>query len=276
MLICDNLTIAREGNILLKDVGFTLFPGALLVLQGSNGAGKTSLLEAIAGIREPQKGEMYYDTRVSYLGHKLAIKPQLTIAENLIFWSSLYESELMISAALHYFQLQDYVDTPCKNLSAGMLKRVSLARIMSCASNIWLLDEPETNLDDFAKKRLIQMVEIESDTQYKLQQQLVELWSQIAKSHSSLGKYVTRIKLLEQKIQQIRDNLAKMVSAEEYNAMLKHSKELTNNISKLINSEEDFQKLKNELIDLTKTIQTQKQLREECKLIYEEIENYDK
>ncbi|MFV9875460.1 MAG: heme ABC exporter ATP-binding protein CcmA [Rickettsiales endosymbiont of Dermacentor nuttalli] len=164
MLSCSNLTVESNYNTLFKDLGFSLLPGSLLILRGNNGSGKTTLLKLIAGITSPTKGSIvleYYNefNLINYIGHKNALKTELSVIDNLIFWSELYQTPELILPALTYFGLMDIQNIPCYRLSAGWQKKVALARLMACHSYIWLLDEPENNLDNASKQLLYNLIE---------------------------------------------------------------------------------------------------------------------
>lgn len=146
--------------------------GCILVLKGSNGTGKTSLLKIISGLIPPKKGEILYNNQpvkkyydeycslIEYVGHQNALKQDLTVIENIEFWSKMKESVELIPAALKYFGLSDYADIPCYKLSAGWQRKVALARLMACNSKLWLLDEPFANLDSESQVMLQNLISI--------------------------------------------------------------------------------------------------------------------
>ena len=82
---------------LFSGIAFTIEPGGVLLVRGPNGAGKSSLLLALAGILRPEAGQIEFSTgderpgeALHFLGHLNAVKPRLTLAENLRFWVDLY------------------------------------------------------------------------------------------------------------------------------------------------------------------------------------------
>jgi heme exporter protein A len=167
MFSCNNITIAYE-HVILKDIGFSLYPGAIILLKGPNGSGKTSFLRGIAGLKSLKSGTMLWDdfdlrdnpTIINYIGIKNAIKPSLTVLDNIKFWAELRGYPELVFAALSYFKLMDIIDTPCNQLSSGWNKRVALARLLCSPSLLWLLDEPETHLDEEGKKLLDNLINI--------------------------------------------------------------------------------------------------------------------
>lgn len=161
MFCIENILVTRGNNTLFQGVGLTLFPGSLLVVQGDNGCGKSSFLLALAGLLQTGEGragwrekgadfeeEYIFRQRMLYIGHQNAIKPELTVVENIRYWASLFDSDLLVPAAISYFGLEDYAHTRCGKLSAGWQRRVALARLVAIPSSIWLLDEPMSNLDE--------------------------------------------------------------------------------------------------------------------------------
>lgn len=156
MLICDQVSLSASAQQVFCKASFTLFPNSITYLRGSNGSGKSSLLRMIAGIQKPNSGTISffgYDINniekpyANYIGHNIGVKDELTVLENIKIWSRLYNSESLISAALHYFGLVDIMDTKAYTLSAGNRQKIALARLLSCESDIWLLDEVDAHLD---------------------------------------------------------------------------------------------------------------------------------
>ncbi len=148
------IAVDRGGRRVVAEVGFTLSPGEILVLRGPNGAGKSSLLRAVAGLTPLAAGRITLDgaaeveariERLVYAGHLDAIKPQLTVAENLAFWARLGGGDA--GAALDRFGLSPIADRRAGICSAGQRRRLGLARLMLADRPLWLLDEPTVSLD---------------------------------------------------------------------------------------------------------------------------------
>jgi heme exporter protein A len=171
MITLENISCARAGRTLFRNVGYTIGDNSVLVIRGENGSGKTTLLETIACLRRPLEGKILYankDVRgenyqeycdiIGYVGHQSAVKQQLTVKENIEFWAKLKSNMQAVAAALTFFGLDEYTDKLCGTLSAGYQKRVALARLMVTNSEIWLLDEPFTNLDDEGKEALSTLI----------------------------------------------------------------------------------------------------------------------
>ena len=135
-----------------------------MALMGPNGSGKSSLLRLIAGLLRPSAGRILLHggaadqtipEQAHYLGHLDALKPSLTVAENLDFWTSyLGEGASPIDSALSAVELGGLADLPATYLSAGQRRRLSLARLIAVPRPIWLLDEPTSALDTASQARL--------------------------------------------------------------------------------------------------------------------------
>lgn len=166
ILEARNLCCVRDDRVLFESLDFTLETGQILLLEGENGAGKTSLLRILCGFREPDTGNIFwqgeeidrtrYHTDMAYVGHMDGIKKELTVSENLKLSLSLGQpGKLTIAQALNKVKLNGYDDTLVQALSAGQKRRLSLARLLITHNILWILDEPFTSLD----KQGIQLIE---------------------------------------------------------------------------------------------------------------------
>jgi heme exporter protein A len=154
LLRAEGLACDRGGQRVLTLPSLALPRGHGLWLRGRNGSGKTTLLRALAGLLEPAGGELWRapDAPLLYVGHTLAIKDDLSVAENLECLAELGALETRpqaLQAALVRWQLWDRRRQPARRLSQGLRRRVSLARLdLAAAHPLWLLDEPFDALDD--------------------------------------------------------------------------------------------------------------------------------
>jgi len=155
------LTCERGERLLFSELDLAVDHGQMIQLEGANGSGKTSLLRILCGLAQPIDGEIFWNgvstrkqrleflANVAYLGHFNAIKGELTPLENLAISRGLGIPSETTSAddALEQVGLLDFDDQPCHSLSAGQKRRVSLARLLTTRSPLWVLDEPFTSLD---------------------------------------------------------------------------------------------------------------------------------
>jgi heme exporter protein A len=168
-LTAENLACARGDRVLFEGLSFTLERGGALAVEGANGAGKTSLLRLIAGFLSPKAGRLVLTTsagqsdddeergkQIGWLGHQDALKPQLTVREQLAFFAALYGAPADIDAALSQVGLTRQKDFPCRFLSAGQRRRLGLARLMVSTRPLWLLDEPFAALDSEGQAMIAQ------------------------------------------------------------------------------------------------------------------------
>lgn len=169
LLSLQSVTLIRQGSVLAQAVECQLLPGEVLVLQGPNGCGKTSLIKAIAGILPIPDGQVHFcghriknpsdfENRLLYIGHKNALKEEATVLENLEFWALTGGKGMLLNAAVHYFSLDRYRDARVGELSAGWQRRVALARLLLSDAALWLLDEPYVNLDREGQELLSSLI----------------------------------------------------------------------------------------------------------------------
>lgn len=155
----SNIHCERGGRTVFRNVSFALSSGQVLQLTGPNGSGKSSLLRLIAGLGEAvlqlEGGhpELTIGQQAHLIAHQEAVKPALTVAENLSFWAAFLGGESM-AAALAAFDLERLAGFPAALLSAGQKRRLALARLVAVPRAIWLLDEPTVGLDAASLRRL--------------------------------------------------------------------------------------------------------------------------
>ncbi len=156
------LTLSRGERTLFRDLSFALPSGEAAALTGANGAGKTSLLRAVAGFLHPEAGEIAFRDsddepidaelarahEVHLLGHLDGLKGQRTARDELMFQSQwLGRSHDGIDEAIDTLGLKPLLDLEVRKLSAGQRRRLAMARLIGSPRALWLLDEPLSPLD---------------------------------------------------------------------------------------------------------------------------------
>lgn len=166
-LKADELTCNRGGREVFRGLSFSLSGGKAVVVTGRNGAGKSSLLRMIAGLVRIAAGRLTLDSnnadtplaeQAHYLGHQDAMKPSLSVRENLQFWIEFLGTRRAVEPALESVDLARLADLPAAYLSAGQRRRLSIARLVAVPRPIWLLDEPTSSLDAPSQKRLAELM----------------------------------------------------------------------------------------------------------------------
>jgi heme exporter protein A len=159
-LVLEQLACRRGGRTVFAGLHFRLTAGTAALVRGPNGAGKSSLLRVVAGLLPPAEGDVRLGNAslardrsalqesVLLAGHLDAVKPALTVAENLRAWAGILGAEpARAIAALDRFGLGAIADRPAGQCSAGQRRRLGLARLLVADRPLWLLDEPTVSLD---------------------------------------------------------------------------------------------------------------------------------
>lgn len=172
MLTVEGVAYSRGDLRIIDGISLEVRPGRLLLLEGGNGSGKTTLLRLMCGLLEPDEGRVLwedepvrspdsdYRSQMAYLGHKDALKPDLTVGENLRAHAGLSGGRPALGPdeALARVGLRGMAGVPCSRLSAGQSRRAALARLLTATVSLWLLDEPTANLDEEGEETVRRMV----------------------------------------------------------------------------------------------------------------------
>jgi heme exporter protein A len=147
----------RGGREVFSGLDFEASTGEALAVTGPNGSGKTSLLRLIAGLLTLAGGSIGLEgsepgltlpEQAHYLGHRDALKPALSVLENLVFWRDFLGGEASdATKSLAAVGLDHAAHLPAAFLSAGQRRRLSVARLLAVRRPVWLLDEPASALD---------------------------------------------------------------------------------------------------------------------------------
>lgn len=160
-LTVQGLGVARGDRLLFQGLDLSIHAGEAVALVGGNGAGKTSLLRAIAGLLRPVSGQVLFEGAdgpldadeaqrgaMHFVGHQDGLKAARTARQELAFqarWTG--ASEMQIAHAIEVLGLTPLLDLEVRVLSAGQRRKLALARLIASPRSLWLLDEPMAPLD---------------------------------------------------------------------------------------------------------------------------------
>jgi heme exporter protein A len=149
MLSASQISFERYFAPVFQPVTFDLEAGKLLLVTGANGCGKTTLIRVLAGILHPSSGKLVNQASgMAYVGHYLAIKDDLSVIENLRFMRDFIGTSTRdVDEVICEVGLGRVAEQLARTLSAGQRKRCALARLLLTENELWLLDEPYSNLD---------------------------------------------------------------------------------------------------------------------------------
>ena len=196
MLIVKDLSIERLDKKIFENINLSLSPGNITILKGKNGSGKTTLLKAILNLLEPSFGSIYwkgkllkknlYDfyNHVTYIGDTTSSLKKLTITDNINIWKKFFISKIndaQIETALKTLKLDNYLNKKVGTLSFGETKKLEFLRLIIENKNVWILDEPLSNLDEDSIELMKQTFEDHCSKEGSI----------IFSSHQNPGIYVT-------------------------------------------------------------------------------------
>lgn len=164
-LVAEGLSAKRGEDLIFQDISFEIEAGKALVVKGPNGSGKSTLLRVVAGLLPRESGKVRLGDQGSqeavaaachYLGHRNAMKRELTVEENLRFWKAFLGDSadgngMDIGNAADAVGLGGIVHLPFGYLSAGQQRRMAMAKLLVAWRPVWILDEPTAALDTAAE-----------------------------------------------------------------------------------------------------------------------------
>lgn len=172
-LVAEGLSARRGEDLIFRDVSFEIAGGEALVVKGANGSGKSTLLRVLAGLLPAEKGTAKLlaaaqpverlSEAAHYLGHRNAMKRELTVEENLAFWKAFLGNfaggaGVSIDEAAESVGLGGIVHLPFGYLSAGQQRRMAMAKLLVAWRPVWILDEPTAALDAAAEEMFAGLV----------------------------------------------------------------------------------------------------------------------
>ena len=165
MLLINNLSFSRNGNIIFENLNLSLSNQSITQIRGKNGSGKTTLLQLVLNFLECETGEIFwegknikknifnfYNQTTFIMDHNTSTR-KMTVLDNINFWSGLSSSKLTkneILLLLETFNIQSYQNTKTMYLSSGEIKKLELLRLILEQKKLWILDEPYNHLDDLS------------------------------------------------------------------------------------------------------------------------------
>lgn len=150
------LSLSRGEKRLIEDLTVTLSSGDILWAQGDNGIGKTTLLEALAGLRRPDNGSITWHKNgnavspsklAAYQPHRSYAKPVLSAVEDLNFWAGLSKTKDLVEETIEHVGLLGRAKIAAHDLSAGQKRRLALAKLILSQKPVWIMDEPAAAMD---------------------------------------------------------------------------------------------------------------------------------
>ncbi len=165
-LVAEGLGAKRGEDLIFQDISFEIAGGEALVVKGANGSGKSTLLRVLAGLLPAEKGTAKLlaaaqpverlSEAAHYLGHRNAMKRELTVDENLAFWKAFFGdfaggTSVSVDEAVEAVGLGGIVHLPFGYLSAGQQRRMAMAKLLVAWRPVWILDEPTAALDAAAE-----------------------------------------------------------------------------------------------------------------------------
>jgi len=175
MIEFRNVSLIYKDDVILKDINLTVSNSERLVLLGSSGSGKTSLLRLIAGFNTPASGEILIDgdivskegklivppdkREVAMVFQDLALWPHMNVYENIAFGLKIRKipkniREEKVKEMLSLVGLSGYEERRIEELSGGQQQRIALARALILSPKVLLMDEPLSSLDNTLNKKL--------------------------------------------------------------------------------------------------------------------------
>lgn len=172
MLEGKNISFVRENTPLFTGLSFHLKQGKKLTVKGTNGSGKSTLLRLLAGLlplntnqliwegqRLSKRNLSTYQQYLLYIGHKHCLHPEILVQDQLYLWHILYKiPKHILEQSLEQWGLGHCQQKKTSHLSQGQQKRLALTRCFWLKRPLWIMDEPESALDQEGQDYLDNML----------------------------------------------------------------------------------------------------------------------
>ena len=165
MLLINNLSFSRNGNIIFENLNLSLNNRSITQIRGKNGSGKTTFINVVLNFLESKTGEIFWEgknikknifnfyNKTTFIMDHNTCTRKMTVLDNINFWSRLSSSKLTkdeIVLLLETFNIQKYQNTKTMYLSSGEIRKLELLRLILEQKKLWILDEPYNHLDDLS------------------------------------------------------------------------------------------------------------------------------
>jgi ABC-type multidrug transport system ATPase subunit len=164
MLYVKNLSKYFDSFCVFENLNFEINQGEIFGVFGKNGSGKTTLLKILAGIIEPTSGKIeivgWNNVKNLFVGHEPNLYKYLSVKENLELWARLWGkkvSEDDIKKVLEFFGIEKFLNFKIFELSQGTKRKVSFSKFLLIDTQIFIADEPFSNIDDRGKEKLAEL-----------------------------------------------------------------------------------------------------------------------
>jgi len=165
-LVLEHLSKRFGNNQAVDQLSFSIYPGEIFGLLGPNASGKTTTIRMLTGVVNPTAGtasilnhdllrdKEWIKKRIGYVAQYFGLYPELTVLENLRFYSSLYHSITALPPILKQYGLTRFAGHRAGTLSGGYQRRLSMACAISHDPQIIFLDEPTAGIDPVSRKEI--------------------------------------------------------------------------------------------------------------------------
>lgn len=168
-----NLTKRYGEHTAVNDVSFTLEPDQAFAILGRNGAGKSTIIKSLLGLKKPDSGEILFpeNLRVGYLPEERGVYTDATIDEHIKLFGRISGVPDLKKKTIEWLQeleIEQYRDYKLKNLSKGTAQKVQLIITMLHDPDLIILDEPFSGLDPINTKLFLKVIERHAKGKYLL------------------------------------------------------------------------------------------------------------